>query len=77
MWVCGEVSVNYRSLSDSRVDSGDFLDQLLTSIVTAIIHGNMISCDAFAQDAMRVRAPADKSSFRRAISALARSPAIA
>lgn len=66
MWICGEVSVNYHSLSDFRVQSGDFLDELLTDTVTAMIHSNVISYETIAQDGMRVRASAGKSSFRRA-----------
>lgn len=66
MWICGEVSVNHRCLSEFRVDSGDFLDKLLTDTVTAMIHGNVVTYDMVAQDGMRVRASAGTSSFRRA-----------
>lgn len=66
MWICGEVSVNYHGLSDFRVSSGEFLDELLTTTVTAMIHSNVISYDTIAQDGMKVRASAGKSSFRRA-----------
>ena len=33
MWLCGEVSVNYHTLSDFRVEHVEFLDQLLTQSV--------------------------------------------
>ncbi len=66
MWICGEVGVNHRCLSEFRVDSGDFLDKLLTDTVTAMIHSNVVTYDAVAQDGMRVRASAGTSSFRRA-----------
>jgi transposase len=66
MWICGEVSVNHRCLSEFRVNSGEFLDGLLTDTVTAMIHSNVVSYDTVAQDGMRVRASAGTSSFRRA-----------
>jgi len=66
MWICGEVSVNHRCLSEFRVNSGEFLDGLLTDTVTAMIHSNVVSYNTVAQDGMRVRASAGTSSFRRA-----------
>lgn len=66
MWICGDVGVNHRSLSEFRMQSGDFLDKLLTDTVTAMIHSNVVSYDTIAQDGMRVRASAGTSSFRRA-----------
>ena len=66
MWICGEVSVNHRCLSEFRMNSGDFLDKLLTDSVTAMIHSNVVSYETVAQDGMRVRASAGSSSFRRA-----------
>ena len=66
MWICGEVSVNHRCLSEFRVNSGEFLDGLLTDTVTAMIHSNVVAYDTIAQDGMRVRASAGTSSFRRA-----------
>lgn len=66
MWICGEVSVNHRCLSEFRMQSGDFLDKLLTDTVTAMIHSNVVSYETIAQDGMRVRASAGTSSFRRA-----------
>jgi len=66
MWICGEVSVNHRCLSEFRVNSGEFLDGLLTDTVTAMIHSNVVAYDTVAQDGMRVRASAGTSSFRRA-----------
>jgi transposase len=66
MWICGEVSVNHRCLSEFRVNSGEFLDKLLTDTVTAMIHSNVVAYENVAQDGMRVRASAGNSSFRRA-----------
>jgi transposase len=66
-WICGGVGVNYHSISDFRTDHCDFLDQLLTDTITALLHQDLITLDIVAQDGMRVRASAGKSSFRRRV----------
>lgn len=65
LWLCGGVSVNYHTLSDFRVEHVEFLDQLLTQSVAALLHQGLISLNREAQDGMRVRASAGASSFRR------------
>ena len=65
MWICGEVGVNYHLLSDFRTDHGEFLDQLLTDTIATLIHQDLVTLETVAQDGMRVRASAGKSSFRR------------
>jgi transposase len=64
-WLCGEVSVNYHMLADFRGRHGEVLDQLFTEQVAALIHAGAVTLERVAQDGMRVRASAGKSSFRR------------
>jgi transposase len=65
MWICGEVGVNYHLLSDFRTAHGEFLDELLTDTIATLLHQNIVTLETVAQDGMRVRANAGKSSFRR------------
>jgi len=64
-WLRGDVSVNYHTLSDFRVQHVEFLDRLLTQSVTTLLHQGLIALNRLAQDGMRVRASAGSSSFRR------------
>lgn len=64
-WLCGGVSVNYHTLSDFRVQHGKFLERLLVDTTAAFVHQGLIPLETIAQDGMRVRASAGKSSFRR------------
>jgi len=66
IWICGEIPVNRTNLADFRIDAGEFLDRLLVDTVTSLIDSGIVSLDVVAQDGMRVRASAGKSSFRRA-----------
>jgi len=65
MWICGGVGVNHHSISDFQTAHGDLLAQLLTDTIAALLHQDLITLDVVAQDGMRVRASAGKSSFRR------------
>jgi len=65
LWICGEVSVNYHTLSDFRTQHHEFLDDLLTQSVATLLHQGLIELNSLAQDGMRVRASASSSSFRR------------
>jgi transposase len=64
-WLCGGVSVNYHMLSDFRSCGGEKLDELFTQIVGTLLHTGLVKMDRVAQDGMKVRASAGKSSFRR------------
>jgi transposase len=64
-WLCGGVTVNYHTLSDFRVQHGKFLERLLVDTVAVLVHKGLIPLELIAQDGMRVRAAAGKSSFRR------------
>jgi transposase len=63
-WLCGGVSVNYHMLADFRSQGGEKWDELLTQIVAALMVEGLVTMDRVAQDGMRVRADAGKSSFR-------------
>ena len=65
-WLCGGVSVNYHMLADFRSQGGDKWDELLTQIVATLMDENLVTMDRVAQDGMKVRADAGKSSFHRA-----------
>ncbi len=64
-WMCGGVSVNYHTLSDFRVQNGQALEKILIDSVAALVNQELIPLETIAQDGMRVRANAGKSSFRR------------
>jgi transposase len=63
-WLCGGVSLNYHTLADFRSQGGDKWDELLTQIVATLMDEGLVTMDRVAQDGMRVRADAGKSSFR-------------
>jgi transposase len=65
LWILGGVTVNYHTLSDFRVRHGAFLERLLTNSIAALIDRDLVPLETIAQDGMRVRANAGKSSFRR------------
>jgi len=65
MWIRGNVSVNYHTLSDFRVQNGEFLERLLVDTVASLIDRELVPLETIAQDGMRVRASAGSSSFRR------------
>jgi transposase len=65
LWLLGGVKVNYHTLSDFRVQHGERLERLLVDTVAALIEGGVVPLETIAQDGMRVRASAGRSSFRR------------
>ena len=48
-----------------RSHSGEKLDALLTQVVGSLLHQNLVTLQRVAQDGMRVRASAGRSSFRK------------
>ena len=64
-WICGDVPMNYHTLSDFRTDHAEFLDKLLTESVAVLMHEGLVELKRVAQDGMRVRASAGAASFRR------------
>ena len=65
MWICGDVSMNYHTLSDFRTQHVDLLDRLLTEGVASLMVEGLVTLDRVAQDGMKVRASAGAASFRR------------
>lgn len=65
LWILGGVTINYHTLSDFRVCHGSFLERVLTDSVAVLIDRGLVPLETIAQDGMRVRASAGKSSFRR------------
>jgi transposase len=64
-WILGGVSVNHHSLSDFRVQHGEFLDRVLTHSVAVMMKQKLVTLKRVSQDGIRVRASAGASSFRR------------
>lgn len=64
-WILGGVSVNHHSLSDFRVQHGEFLDGVLTQSVAVLMAQKLVTLNRVSQDGIRVRASAGASSFRR------------
>ena len=64
-WICGDVPMNYHSLSDFRTDHAEFLDKLLADSVAVLMSEGLVELMRVAQDGMRVRASAGAASFRR------------
>ena len=64
-WLRGGVGVNYHTLADFRTDAGAFLDELLTSSMTALVKAGALDLSCLAVDGVKVRASAGSHSFRR------------
>jgi transposase len=64
-WILGGVSVNHHSLSDFRVQHGEFLDGVLTQSVAVLMKQRLVRLNRVSQDGIRVRASAGAASFRR------------
>lgn len=64
-WICGGVDVNYHTLSDFRSNNAVALEKILVDSIAALVNQNLIPLETIAQDGMRVRANAGRSSFRR------------
>lgn len=65
LWICGEVTVNHDLLSTFRNSHPEALDKLMTDTIGILLHHELVSLKRVAQDGMRVRASAGKSSFHR------------
>ncbi len=64
-WLCGEVSVNYHTLADFRVQHGAWLNDLFSESIATLLHQNLVTLNRVALDGMKVRASAGAGSFRR------------
>lgn len=65
LWLAGGIAVNAHTLSDFRVQDGDFLERLLTHSVNVLRAQGWVDLGRVAQDGVRVRASAGAASFRR------------
>lgn len=65
-WIVGDQRVGRSTLSNFRSSQGLAFDALLTNVLGALMHKQLISLELVAQDGMRVRASASAPSFRRA-----------
>ena len=64
-WLRGGVGVNYHTLADFRCAHEAHLSELLTQSVATLLHQGLVTLTEVAQDGLRVRASAGKSSFKR------------
>ena len=64
-WIVGGVAVNHHSLSDFRVEHGEYLDGVLTHSVAVLMDQGLVKLNRVSQDGIRVRANAGAASFRR------------
>lgn len=64
-WICGGVGVNHTMLSEFRLESGEFLDRLLTGSLAALMKEGLITLEEVITDGTKVRAAASRSSMRR------------
>ena len=64
-WLCGNVPVDYHTLSDFRVAHQGALEDLLTQVVASLMAQGLVQLNRVAQDGVKVRASAGAASFRR------------
>ena len=64
-WICGGVGVNHDLLSKFRNEHPEALDSILAETIAVLMNQGLIRLECVAQDGMRVRASAGKSSFRK------------
>lgn len=64
-WICGNVEIERRTISDFRVKHGDLFDDLLAQGIAILAHAEAISLKEIAHDGLRVKANTSKKSFHR------------
>jgi len=64
-WLAEGITICHRLLSEFRVLDGDLVERLLVAHVADLMKAGLVTMHTVAQDGMRVRASAGKSSFRR------------
>lgn len=65
LWICGEVTVNRDLLNSFRSSHPEALDEIMIETIGILLDHGLVSLTRVAQDGMRVRASAGKSSFHR------------
>lgn len=64
-WICGNVEIGRKTISDFRVKHSDLFDDMLAQGVAILVQAEQVSLKEIAQDGLRVRANASKNSFHR------------
>lgn len=64
-WMCGRVGVNHHTRSDFRAGNGAFFDDLLSTMIAALVKAGVVDGATIMQDGTKVQASAGRSSFRR------------
>ncbi len=64
-WICGNVEIERRTISDFRVKHGDLFENLLAQGIAILIHAEEITLKEIAHDGLRVKADTSKKSFHR------------
>lgn len=65
LWICGEVTVNRDLLNSFRSSHPEALEEVMIETIGILLDQGLVSLTRVAQDGMRVRASAGKSSFHR------------
>ena len=55
-WICGNIAVDYHTLSDFHIDHGDWLRSQCVATVGTLHRDGLVRFDHVGQDGMRVRA---------------------
>lgn len=63
IWICGNVSVDRKTISNFRMNNGDVFEELLAQGIGILTHANIVTLKEIAQDGLRVRASAGRKSF--------------
>jgi transposase len=65
-WIAGGVTVSHDVLRDFRIQHGEALEHLMSSVLGALLQQDLVTLERVAVDGTRVRASASAPSFRRA-----------
>ena len=66
LWICGGILVDYHTLSDFRIDHGDWLRSQFVAAVGTLHRDGLVRLDHVGQDGMRLRASAGSDSMKTA-----------
>lgn len=64
-WICGNVPIDRKTLSNFRANSCDTFDELLIQGVAILTHSKQVTLKEIAHDGLRTRASAGRNSFCR------------
>lgn len=69
-WIAGDVPISHDVMTDFRVEHREALDELMSSVLGALLQKELVTLERIAVDGTRVRASASAPSFRREASLL-------